>query len=105
MFNEITPEQAFALQQQGAFLVDIRDETRFAYSHAKNAFHLTNQSFLNFERQVDFDSPIIVICYHGISSRAVATFLAEQGYEQLFSVIGGFEAWEKAKLPIEFGTN
>jgi rhodanese-related sulfurtransferase len=50
---------------------------------------------------VDFDSPIIVSCYHGISSQNVATFLVEQGYENVFSVIGGFDGWVKAGLPIE----
>ena len=67
----------------------------------KGLFHLTNQSFLQFEEQVDFDSPIIVSCYHGVSSRNVATFLVEQGYENVFSVIGGFDGWVKAGLPIE----
>ena len=50
---------------------------------------------------MDFDSPIIVSCYHGVSSRNVATFLIEQGYENVFSVIGGFDGWVKAGLPIE----
>ena len=50
---------------------------------------------------VDFDSPIIVSCYHGVSSRNVANFLVEQGYENVFSVIGGFDGWVKAGLPIE----
>ena len=35
------------------------------------------------------------------SSRNVATFLVEQGYENVFSVIGGFDGWVKAGLPIE----
>ena len=99
-FKEISPEQAWEMVQNGAMLVDIRDPQRFTYSHAKWAFHLTNQS-LQFEEQVDFDSLIIVSCYHGVSSRNVATFLVEQGYENVFSVIGGFDGWVKAGLPIE----
>ena len=100
-FKEISPEQAWEMVQNGAMLADIRDPQRFTYSHAKGAFHLTNQSFLQFEEQVGFDSPIIVSCYHGVSSRNVATFLVEQGYENVFSVIGGFDGWVKAGLPIE----
>lgn len=100
-FKEISPEQAWEMVQNGAMLADIRDPQRFTYSHAKGAFHLTNQSFLQFEEQVDFDSPIIVSCYHGVSSQNVATFLVEQGYENVFSVIGGFDGWVKAGLPIE----
>ena len=67
-FKEISPEQAWEMVQNGAMLADIRDPQRFTYSHAKGAFHLTNQSFLQFEEQVDFDSPIIVSCYHGVSA-------------------------------------
>ncbi|OOF58064.1 thiosulfate sulfurtransferase GlpE [Rodentibacter myodis] len=100
-FKEITPQQAWEMVQQGAILADVRDAGRYAYSHPKGAFHLTNQSFLQFEEKVDFDSPIIISCYHGVSSRSVATFLAEQGYENLYSVIGGFDGWMRAELPIE----
>lgn len=102
-FQEISPETAWEMVSKGVMLADVRDSQRFQYGHPKGAFHLTNQSFLAFEELVDFDSPIIISCYHGISSRSVATFLAEQGYENLYSVKGGFEAWEKAGLPIEQG--
>ena len=100
-FIEITPQQAWDMAQQGAMLADVRDLQRFTYSHPQGAFHLTNQSFLQFEEQVDFNSPIIVSCYHGVSSRNVATFLVEQGYENVFSIIGRFDGWEKAGLPVE----
>ena len=100
-FKEITPQQAWEMVQQGAVLADIRDDACFSHSHPKGAFHLTNQSFLQFEELVDFDSPIIASCYHGVSSKNVATFLVEQGYENVFSIIGGFDSWEKANLPVE----
>ena len=102
-FQEITPQQAWQMAQQGAVLADVRDVQRYANAHPKGAFHLTNQTFLQFETLVDFDSPIILSCYHGVSSRNVATFLVEQGYENVFSVIGGFEGWIKAGLPVETG--
>ncbi len=100
-FKEITPQQAWEMVQQGAVLADIRDDARFTLSHPKGAFHLTNQSFLQFEELVDFDSPIIVSCYHGVSSRSVATFLLQRGYEKVYSVQGGFAAWVDANLPLE----
>ena len=100
-FKEITPEQAWEWCKMAPCLLMFGTLNVFTYSHAKGAFHLTNQSFLQFEELVDFDSPIIVSCYHGISSQNVATFLVEQGYENVFSVIGGFDGWVKAGLPIE----
>ena len=39
--------------------------------------------------------PVLVMCYHGISSRGAAQFLIGQGFESVYSVDGGFEAWSK----------
>ncbi|MCV6069119.1 sulfurtransferase, partial [Escherichia coli] len=38
--------------------------------------------------------------YHGISSQGAAQYLVNQGFEQVYSVDGGFEAWQRAQLPI-----
>ena len=50
-FKEISPEQAWEMVQNGAMFADIRDPQRFTYSHAKGAFHLTNQSFYNLKNR------------------------------------------------------
>ncbi len=101
-FIEISPEQAWQIMQaENAPLLDVRDLQRFTYSRPQGAFHLTNQSYALFQDEYDFDHPVIVSCYHGISSRQVATFLAEQGYERVYSVKGGFDGWVRAGLPIE----
>lgn len=101
---DISPQQAWQLiEQEGAALLDVRDIQRYSQSRVPNAFHLTNHSYKDFQDEYDYDEPVIVICYHGISSRSVGTYLIEQGYERVYSVIGGFEAWEKEKLPIEQG--
>ena len=101
-FTEILPERAWhLLEQEGATLVDIRDARRYVYSHPQGAFHLTNESYGRLLDEVDYDEPIIVICYHGVSSRNAAQFLVEQGFEQVYSVKGGFDAWQRSELPIE----
>lgn len=101
-FKEISPEQAWQLiEHDGAILADVRDMRRYAYSHAQEAFHLTNESYGRFLDEADYEDPVIIICYHGVSSRATAQFLVEQGFDNVYSVRGGFEAWEKAGLPIE----
>ncbi|MFZ7136226.1 thiosulfate sulfurtransferase GlpE [Avibacterium avium] len=100
--KEITPQQAWQMMnEENATLVDIRDFSRFTHSHPKGAFHLTNQSYGEFQQKVDYDDPIIVSCYHGISSRNVGAFLIEQGYDNVYSMQGGFMGWEQADLPLE----
>ncbi|QIW16306.1 thiosulfate sulfurtransferase [Pasteurellaceae bacterium RH1A] len=101
-FTEISPQAAWdLLQNEDAVLVDIRDAKRFAYSRPQGAFHLTNQSYGHFLDEYDYDEPIIVSCYHGVSSRNTAQFLVEQGFERVYSLKGGFEGWVHAGLPIE----
>ncbi|MEH0667769.1 thiosulfate sulfurtransferase GlpE [Vibrio scophthalmi] len=87
------------IEQQGARLVDIRDPQSFAVAHATHAYHLTNDTMVAFMDEVEFDQPVLVMCYHGISSQGAAQYLVNQGFEQVYSVDGGFEAWHRAGLP------
>lgn len=89
------------LEQEGARMVDIRDPQSYAVAHANEAFHLTNDTMVSFMDDVEFETPILVMCYHGISSQGAAQYLVNQGFEQVYSVDGGFEAWQRAQLPTE----
>ncbi|MCG3722292.1 thiosulfate sulfurtransferase GlpE [Vibrio cincinnatiensis] len=89
------------LEQLTARLVDIRDPQSFALAHPPQAFHLTNDSMITFMNETDFEQPVLVLCYHGVSSQGAAQYLINQGFEQVYSIDGGFEAWQRAGLPIE----
>ncbi|MGL6262058.1 thiosulfate sulfurtransferase GlpE [Vibrio sp. WXL103] len=89
------------IEERKAFLVDIRDPQSFSVSHPVNAFHLTNDSMTTFMDQVEFDTPILVMCYHGISSQGASQYLVNQGFDEVYSIDGGFEAWHRANLPTE----
>ncbi|WP_158972533.1 thiosulfate sulfurtransferase GlpE [Paraglaciecola sp. L3A3] len=83
-----------------AKIVDIRDEASFQNGHISGSTHLTNGTLNNFVAGVEFDTPVIVVCYHGHSSQQAAQFLIHQGFEEVYSMDGGFEAWRK-ELPFE----
>lgn len=87
------------LTDAGAKLIDIRDEQSFSAGHIKDAIHLTNAALPQFMAETDFETPVIVCCYHGVSSQQAAQFLIHQGFEEVYSMDGGFEAWRK-ELPI-----
>lgn len=96
-FVVISVEQAQQkLQQLGVALVDIRDPQSYATGHAEGAFHLTNETLQNFMQNNEFDTPVMVMCYHGNSSRGAAQYLLHQGFEEVYSIDGGFEAWARA---------
>lgn len=94
LFQNITIEQAKELLSHGANIVDIRDEASFSTSHVEGAIHLTNDNLQDFIRENDLDKPLLVYCYHGHSSQNAAQFLAEQGFEEVYSVIGGYTEWQ-----------
>lgn len=81
-------------------IVDIRDDASFSGGHIQGAVHLTNGSLNGFMADVEFDTPVIVVCYHGHSSQQAAQFLINQGFEEVYSMDGGFEAWRQS-LPYD----
>jgi thiosulfate sulfurtransferase len=81
------------LDRKQAVLVDIRDSQSFNAAHVTDSTLLSDQSLVQFLQQYDYDTPIMVLCYHGISSRGAAQYLLNQGFEEVYSVEGGFESW------------
>ncbi len=75
-------------------VVDIRDENSFQAGHIPNAIHLTNETMADFLRNADFDAPVVVCCYHGISSQQAAQFLISQDFTDVYSLDGGFTQWQ-----------
>jgi thiosulfate sulfurtransferase len=95
-FETISIEQAYLrLKESNAVLVDIRDPQSYESGHAPAAFHLTNDSLHTFMQQTNFKQPVMVMCYHGNSSKGAAQYLFQQGFEAVFSIDGGFEAWAR----------
>jgi thiosulfate sulfurtransferase len=75
-------------------VVDIRDPASFQSGHIPNAIHLSNDSLAEFLRTADFDAPVVVCCYHGISSQQAAQFLISQDFTEVYSLDGGFTDWQ-----------
>ena len=100
-FQHIDVEQAQKMIiEQSAVLLDIRDPQSFAVAHAEQAKHLTNDTIVALMEDLEFDQPLLVMCYHGISSQGAAQYLVNQGFEEVYSVVGGFEALQRSNLPM-----
>ncbi|BCL71537.1 thiosulfate sulfurtransferase GlpE [Vibrio nigripulchritudo] len=101
-FKHIDVLQAQQKLENGeAVMVDIRDPQSFALAHAPSAFHLTNDTIVSFMNEHEFEQPILVMCYHGVSSQSAAQYMVNQGFEEVYSVDGGFEAWQRSGFSVE----
>ncbi len=86
------------MQNETVKWVDIRDTDSFKTEHIEGAFNLSNENINQFISDVDFKTPLLVICYSGFGSKGVAQYLADQGFIAPYSITGGFSAWQAAKL-------
>ncbi|MBA2817482.1 thiosulfate sulfurtransferase GlpE [Candidatus Pantoea persica] len=95
-FECINVQQASERLAQGALLVDIRDPQSFALGHAHSALHLSNSNLNEFLAIASREAPVLVMCYHGSSSKGAAHYLLSQGFSKAYSIEGGFDAWRAA---------
>ncbi|UAA38861.1 thiosulfate sulfurtransferase GlpE [Paraneptunicella aestuarii] len=77
-------------------IVDIRDPASYTQGKIGNATRLDNASIPVFLANTPKDTPVIVYCYRGVGSQQVAQFLCDQGFEDVSSMDGGYEAWNLA---------
>ena len=84
------------LTDETVTVLDIRDPVSFSDGHIENALHAETVDMDKFLSQEDKSKPLLVYCYHGISSQSAAAFLTEKGFSQVFSLEGGYTAWSES---------
>lgn len=100
MYLELAPAEAHeAISDGEVTLIDIRDPESFQAAHLVDAVHINDANIHEFLETANRQQPVIVYCYHGISSAGAASFFSEQGFEKVSHIEGGFEAWQQSGLP------
>ena len=91
MYLELAPAEAYeAIEDKEVTLVDIRDPESFQTAHLVDAVHINDANIHEFLETANRQQPLIVYCYHGISSAGAASFFSEQGGEKVSHIEGGF---------------
>jgi thiosulfate sulfurtransferase len=81
------------LDAGGTLFMDVRDPGSYRAAHIPGARRVDDATIGAFLETTDRGQPIVIYCYHGHSSLGGAAFLLEQGFREVFSLRGGFEAW------------
>jgi thiosulfate sulfurtransferase len=76
--------------------VDIRDPGSYRAAHVPGAVHLHDGNVQEFIDSANKDREVIVYCYHGNSSLGAVAYFLENGFKNVTSMRGGFEAWRQA---------
>jgi len=100
---EIDPDEARRrLDAGGTLFMDVRDGGSFGSAHIPGALNVGDHNIEAVIEETPRDRPIVIYCYHGISSRGGAAFLRERGFTDVCSLRGGFEGW-RGRHPHESG--
>ena len=90
------------LDAGGTLFMDVRDPASFKAAHIPGAVHVNDHNIEAFVQATPHDRPIVIYCYHGLSSQGGAAFLMEHGFIDVRSLSGGFDAW-RGRHPHEAG--
>jgi rhodanese-related sulfurtransferase len=85
-----------------AVLIDVRETPEYQRAHIAGAMLVPLSAFD--PRRIPQDGAKIVLhCAMGARSASACAWLQGQGYENLYNLSGGIQAWAAAGLPIEIG--
>ncbi len=92
-----------AISGEEFLTIDVREESEWAAGHAAGAIHLGKGII---ERDIETGIPdkaavLVLYCGGGYRSALAADALQKMGYANVFSLDGGWRAYEGAKLPVE----
>ncbi len=75
------------------FLLDVREPHEFAYAQIAGSVLIPLQQLPARFDEVPLDKDVVVICHHGMRSQQACHFLQHSGYQKLFNLKGGIDAW------------
>jgi len=96
--DEVSPQEAVDLRDQGAVLVDVREGVEWAAGHAPEALHVPLGEVSGAAARFD-GQQVLAVCRSGGRSAKAAEILATAGVD-VRNVAGGMTAWVEAGLPV-----
>jgi rhodanese-related sulfurtransferase len=105
-------EAADAAATGAAILVDVRSEAQRAHDgtipgavwHPRNVLEWRvdpTSSHADPRLSADLDATLVVVCDEGYQSSLAAATLQDLGFAYATDLVGGFQAWRAAGLPVE----
>jgi rhodanese-related sulfurtransferase len=110
--ERVDPRDVASAVAAGAVLVDIRSEKHRAEDglipgarfHPRNVLEWRVDPASGYddpELSGDLDRRLILVCDEGYQSSLAAATLHDLGFTRATDLIGGFQAWRSAGLPVE----
>ena len=89
-FRERWPDEPGAA---AVTLLDVREPPELALAAVRGALHIPMRTIPARIGELDRGKPLVVMCHGGARSRRVAEYLAANGFDRVFNLAGGIDAW------------
>jgi rhodanese-related sulfurtransferase len=109
--ERLTSDQAHAAMREGAHLVDIRSDSQRASDGVIPGARFVSRNVLEWRLDpccphcdpllVHVENPLVLICNEGYQSSLAAATVRRFGQRAVTDVVGGFQAWRAAGLPVQ----
>lgn len=101
MIQQLTPAQLKERLAHDAapVVLDVREPWEVAVCALPGARHIPMRDIPAQAEALPRDKDIVVLCHHGIRSQHVASFLERLGFERIYNLAGGIDAWARDVEP------
>lgn len=98
--RQLSPVEAKALLEHTpeAKFVDVRTPEERARASIQGTVLLDASNITEFEA-LPKDTPLVFHCHHGMRSHQAALHFLEQGFQRVYNVVGGIDAWSQQVDP------
>ena len=101
---EKTWQEVLSMEKDTYTLVDTRDELSFAYGNIPGSINLSEEALLA-EADQWKDKTLVLYCKKGEHSLEVAGHLREAGWQEAYSLKGGYLGWLMQRMQTEDETS
>lgn len=95
-YRNVDIAKARALIEDGVLLLDLRDPCAYARGRIMLAQPVGEPDLLRLAATTPRETPILVYCDTGASAPQYAQALADYGFDAVYCLDGGFEAWRRS---------
>ncbi len=96
--NELYPKELktyIGAANDPPVLIDVREQWEYDIVHLPDSELIPMSELSEQIGKLNRDAEIVVICHHGIRSRAAALYMEKHGFKKVINLKGGIDAWAK----------
>ncbi|MDH5762953.1 MAG: rhodanese-like domain-containing protein [Nitrospinota bacterium] len=84
---------------QVGLLLDVRDDWEYSMAAIEGATHIPLGELVDRLQELAFEDDIVVYCHFGQRSYQAGLILKEAGFNNVFNLVGGIDAWSQLVDP------